>query len=63
MKADGYYSVLFDADCKEEGVYYSQCCRLLIWGLKYFTSSNDKAVIYPQFLRKSDVDWKNIAED
>jgi len=54
-RADGYYAQFcFDADRKEEGVYTGNVIGLDL-GLKYFTKDqNDKAVIYPQFLRKSE---------
>lgn len=54
-KADGYYAQFcFDADRKEEGVYTGNVVGLDL-GLKYFTKDqNDNAVIYPQFLRKSE---------
>jgi putative transposase len=54
-KADGYYAQFcFDADRKEDG---ENTCNVvgLDLGLKYFTKDqNDNAVIYPQFLRKSE---------
>ena len=54
-KADGYYAQFcFDADRKEEGKYTGLVVGLDL-GLKYFTKDqNDNAVIYPQFLRKSE---------
>ncbi len=54
-KADGYYAQFcFDADRKEDGIYTGDVVGLDL-GLKYFTSDqNDNAVIYPQFLRKSE---------
>lgn len=54
-KADGYYAQFcFDADRKEEGTYTGNVVGLDL-GLKYFTTDqNDNAVIYPQFLRKSE---------
>ncbi|MBN3897981.1 MAG: IS200/IS605 family element transposase accessory protein TnpB [Nostoc sp. NOS(2021)] len=54
-KADGYYAQFcFDADRKETGVYTGKVVGLDL-GLKYFTKDqNDNAVIYPQFLRKSE---------
>lgn len=54
-KADGYYAQFcFDADRKEEGEYTGNVVGLDL-GLKYFTKDqNDNAVIYPQFLRKSE---------
>ncbi|MHC5934562.1 RNA-guided endonuclease InsQ/TnpB family protein [Nostoc sp.] len=54
-KADGYYAQFcFDAERKEEGVYTGNVVGLDL-GLKYFTKDqNDNAVIYPQFLRKSE---------
>jgi putative transposase len=54
-KADGYYTQFcFDAERKEEGVYTGNIVGLDL-GLKYFTKDqNDHAVIYPQFLRKSE---------
>jgi len=54
-KADGYYAQFcFDADRKEEGLFTGKVIGLDL-GLKYFTKDqNDNAVIYPQFLRKSE---------
>lgn len=54
-KADGYYAQFcFDAERKEEGNYTGNVVGLDL-GLKYFTKDqNDNAVIYPQFLRKSE---------
>lgn len=54
-RADGYYAQFcFDADRKEEGNYTGNVVGLDL-GLKYFTTGqNDNAVIYPQFLRKSE---------
>jgi putative transposase len=54
-RADGYYAQFcFDADRKEESEYTGKVVGLDL-GLKYFTKDqNDKAVIYPQFLRKSE---------
>jgi putative transposase len=54
-RADGYYAQFcFDATRKEEGVYTGNVVGLDL-GLKYFTKDqNDNAVIYPQFLRKSE---------
>jgi len=54
-KADGYHvQFCFDAERKEEGVYTGKVVGLDL-GLKYFTKDqNDHAVIYPQFLRKSE---------
>jgi putative transposase len=54
-KADGYYAQFcFDADRKEEGKYTGLVVGLDL-GLKYFIKDqNDNAVIYPQFLRKSE---------
>lgn len=54
-KADGYYAQFcFDANRKEEGKYTGNVVGLDL-GLKYFTKDqNDNAVIYPQFLRKSE---------
>ncbi len=54
-KADGYYAQFcFDADRKEDGVFTGNVVGLDL-GLKYFTKDqNDNAVIYPQFLRKSE---------
>jgi putative transposase len=53
--SDGYYAQFcFDADRKEEGEYTGNVVGLDL-GLKYFTKDqNDNAVIYPQFLRKSE---------
>jgi putative transposase len=54
-KADGYYAQFsFDADRKEEGEFTGNVVGLDL-GLKYFTKDqNDNAIIYPQFLRKSE---------
>ncbi len=54
-RADGYYAQFyFDADRKEEGEYTGNVVGLDL-GLKYFTKDqNDNAIIYPQFLRKSE---------
>ncbi len=54
-KADGYYAQFcFDVERKEEGKYTGLVVGLDL-GLKYFTKDqNDNAVIYPQFLRKSE---------
>jgi putative transposase len=54
-RADGYYAQFcFDAARKEEGVYTGNVVGLDL-GLKYFTKDqNDHAVVYPQFLRKSE---------
>jgi putative transposase len=54
-RADGYYAQFcFDADRKEQGEYTGNVVGLDL-GLKYFTKDqNDNAVIYPQFLRKSE---------
>lgn len=54
-KADGYYAQFcFDANRKEEGSFTGNVVGLDL-GLKYFTKDqNDNAVIYPQFLRKSE---------
>jgi len=54
-RADGYYAQFcFDADRKEEGNYTGNVVGLDL-GLKYFSKDqNDNAVIYPQFLRKSE---------
>jgi len=54
-RADGYYAQFcFDADRKETGKYTGNVVGLDL-GLKFFTKDqNDKAVIYPQFLRKSE---------
>ncbi|MEH1937890.1 MAG: transposase [Nostoc sp.] len=54
-KADGYHAQFcFDADRKEAGAYTGKVVGLDL-GLKYFTKDqNDNAVIYPQFLRKSE---------
>lgn len=53
-RADGYYAQFcFDADRKEKGEYTGNVVGLDL-GLKFFTKDqNDNAVIYPQFLRKS----------
>ena len=54
-KADGYYAQFcFDAERKEEGVFTGNVVGLDL-GLKYFTKDkNDNAVVYPQFLLKSE---------
>lgn len=54
-KIDGYYAQFcFDTDRKEKGVFTGNVVGLDL-GLKYFTKDqNDHAVIYPQFLRKSE---------
>jgi putative transposase len=54
-KADGYYAQFcFDAERKEVGEFTGNVVGLDL-GLKYFTKDqNDNAVIYPQFLRKSE---------
>jgi putative transposase len=54
-RADGYYAQFcFDADRKEQGEYSGNVVGLDL-GLKFFTKDqNDNAVIYPQFLRKSE---------
>jgi putative transposase len=58
-RADGYYAQFcFDADRKEQGEYTGNVVGLDL-GLKYFTrDQNDNAVIYPQFLRKSELKLK-----
>jgi putative transposase len=58
-RADGYYAQFcFDADRKEEGEYSGNVVGLDL-GLKFFTKDqNDNAVIYPQFLRKSEKNLK-----
>ncbi|MBW4622187.1 MAG: transposase [Cyanosarcina radialis HA8281-LM2] len=54
-RADGYYAQFcFDANRKEVGQYTGNVVGLDL-GLTYFTKDqNDNAVIYPQFLRKSE---------
>lgn len=54
-RADGYYAQFcFDADRNEVGQYTGNVVGLDL-GLKYFIKDqNDNAVIYPQFLRKSE---------
>jgi putative transposase len=54
-RADGYYAQFcFDADRKEQGEYTGNVVGLDL-GLKFFTKDqDDNAVIYPQFLRKSE---------
>ena len=54
-RADGYYAQFcFDADRQEEGDFTGNVVGLDL-GLKFFTKDqNDKAIIYPQFLRKSE---------
>jgi putative transposase len=61
-RADGHYAQFcFDAARKEEGVYTGNVVGLDL-GLKYFTKDqNDNAVIYPQFLRKSERRLKKAA--
>jgi putative transposase len=58
-RADGYYAQFcFDADRKEQGEYSGNVVGLDL-GLKFFTKDqNDNAVIYPQFLRKSEKQLK-----
>jgi putative transposase len=54
-RADGYYAQFcFDADRFEDGQYTGNVVGLDL-GLKYFTKDqNNNAIIYPQFLRKSE---------
>ena len=54
-RADGYYTQFcFDANRKEEAKYTGNVAGLDL-GLKYFTKDqNDNAVVYPQYLRKSE---------
>ena len=54
-RADGYYvQFCFDTDSKEQGEYTGNVVGLDL-GLKYFfKEQNDHAVVYPQFLRKSE---------
>jgi putative transposase len=54
-RADGYYvQFCFDTDRKEQGEYTGNVVGLDL-GLKYFfKEQNDHAVVYPQFLRKSE---------
>jgi putative transposase len=54
-RADGYYAQFcFDAVRKEEGEYTGNVVGLDL-GLKYFyKDQNDNAVLYPQYLRKSE---------
>jgi putative transposase len=54
-RADGYYAQFcFATVRKEEGVYTGNVVGLDL-GLKYFyKDQNDNAIIYPQFLRKSE---------
>lgn len=54
-RADGYYAQFcFDANRKEKGEYTGSVIGLDL-GVKYFIKDqNDNAVIYPQFLRKSE---------
>jgi putative transposase len=61
-RADGYYAQFcFDADRKEQGEYSGNVVGLDL-GLKFFTKDqNDNAVIYPQFLRKSERKLKKAA--
>jgi putative transposase len=58
-RADGYYAQFcFDAERKEEGRYTGNVVGLDL-GLKFFTKDqNDNAVIYPQFLRKTEKQLK-----
>jgi putative transposase len=58
-RADGYYTQFcFDADRKEQGEYSDNVVGLDL-GLKFFTKDqNDNAVIYPQFLRKAQMQLK-----
>jgi len=58
-RADGYYAQFcFDADRKEQGEYSGNVVGLDL-GLKFFTKDqNDNAVIYPQFLRKAQMQLK-----
>ena len=57
-RADGYSQFCFDATRKEGGMYRGNVVGLDL-GLKYFTKDqNDHAVIYPQFLRKSERKFK-----
>ncbi len=54
-RADGYYAQFcFDADRNEPGQYTGNVIGLDL-GLKYFyKDQNDNAVVYPQYLRKSE---------
>ncbi|NER20453.1 MAG: transposase [Symploca sp. SIO1C2] len=54
-KADGYYAQFcFDADRKEQGEYTGNVIGLDL-GLKYFyKDQSDNALVYPQYLRKSE---------
>ncbi len=54
-RADGYYAQFcFDADRNEPGEYTGNVIGLDL-GLKYFyKDQNDNAVVYPQYLRKSE---------
>ena len=54
-RADGYYAQFcFDANRKESGEYTGNVIGLDL-GLKYFAKDqNDNAIIYPQYLRKSE---------
>ncbi len=60
-RADGYYAQFcFDAARKEKGVYTGKVVALDV-GLKYFIKDqNDNAVIYPQYLRKSESRLKKL---
>ncbi|MGL5836398.1 MAG: RNA-guided endonuclease InsQ/TnpB family protein [Waterburya sp.] len=60
-RADGYYAQFcFDADRKEQGEYSGNVVGLDL-GLKFFTKDqNDNAVIYPQFLRRSEKRLKKV---
>ncbi|QIW88513.1 transposase accessory protein [Pseudanabaena phage PA-SR01] len=60
-RADGHYAQFcFDADRKEKGEYTGNVVGLDL-GLKFFTKDqNDNAVIYPQFLRKSEKRLKKV---
>ena len=60
-RADGYYAQFcFDAQRKEPGEFTGKVVGLDL-GLKYFTKDqNDNAVIYPQYLRKSESRLKKL---
>lgn len=60
-RTDGYYAQFcFDAERKEPGTYSGGVVGLDL-GLKYFyKDSNDNAVIYPQYLRKSEKRLKRL---
>lgn len=60
-RVDGYYAQFcFDAERKEQGEYTGNVVGLDL-GLKFFTKDqNNNAVIYPQYLRKSEQRLKKL---